>query len=146
MFRVCISLLMFMPIVAGCMPAPKSEGPSRDLDHPTSKPDPALSKKYVMNAEPSGGLGVIAVRKQAKDGDTVVVVGRVGGSAKPFTEGRAIFLMVDPSLKPTTECDCPWDFCDVDKKDLAAARLSVKFVDLEGKTVSSGARELFGIQ
>ena len=55
---------------------------------------------YKLAAEPAGAKGVIDVRKDAKDGDEVVVVGRVGGAAKPFTEGRATFLIVDPSLKP----------------------------------------------
>jgi hypothetical protein len=89
---------------------------------------------------------VIAVRKEAKDGDEVVVAGRVGGDEKPFTEGRAMFLIVDPSLKPTVECECPWDYCEYTKKDLAAARVLVKFVGGDGKTLQSEARKLFGIK
>ena len=115
-----------------------------------SHTDPAPAapdlKQFVSGSEPSGAKGVIAVREAAKDGDEVTVVGRVGGHAKPFTEGRAVFLIVDESLKPTAECDCPWDYCEVKKETLAAARLSVKFTDDGGKTLAAGAREAFGIK
>jgi hypothetical protein len=100
----------------------------------------------MLPSEPAGAKGVAAVRKEAKDGDDVVVVGRVGGSSTPFTEGRASFLIVDPSLKPTAECECPWDYCEVPKKELAAGRLLVKFEDAAGKALPTGGRELFGIQ
>ena len=97
-----------------------------------------------------GGYGVFGahvvralVRHQEVE---VVVAGRVGGSTKPFTEGRASFLIVDPSLKCTEGCDTPWDFCELPNKEVAAARLSVKFVDPSGKTIKGGARELFGLK
>jgi hypothetical protein len=57
-----------------------------------------------------------------------------------------MFLIVDPSLKPTVECECPWDYCEYKKKDLAAARVLVKFTDGDGKTVNGEARTLFGIK
>lgn len=106
----------------------------------------ADGKKYLLDSEPAGAKGVIEVRKDARDGEDVIVVGRVGGTEKPFTEGRALFLIVDPSLKPATECDCPWDYCESPKQELIAARVSVKFVDDSGKTLPAGARELFGIK
>ena len=118
-------------------------------DRPKAKADPAAlseGKQYLLAAEPAGVKGVIDTRKYAKDGDEVVVAGQVGGSTKPFTEGRASFLIVDPSLKCTEGCDTPWDFCELPKKEVAEARLSVKFVDAGGKTLQAGARELFGLK
>jgi len=106
----------------------------------------AEGKKRVLAAEPAGVKGVIAVRKDAREGDEVVVAGKVGGDHKPFTEGRAGFLLVDTSLPPADDCDCPWDYCGVKKKDLAAARVRVKFVDGAGDTLRAGAREAFGIK
>jgi hypothetical protein len=103
-------------------------------------------RKHLLDSEPAGSKGVIEVRKGSKDGDEVVVVGKVGGSTKPFTPDRASFLIVDPSLKPETMCDCPWDFCELPTKELAAARVNVKFVDGDGKTLKASARELFGIK
>src|SRR5262245_9596822 len=79
-------------------------------------------KAFRLASEPAAPRGVIDVRKAARNGDEVVVVGRVGGLDKPFTEGRAAFLVVDPSLKPSN-CECPWDYCDCGEDELAAARL-----------------------
>jgi len=65
---------------------------------------PALSKAkvdpapYLLAAEPEGGLDVIAARESAKNDDTVVVVGRVGGGLNPWVESRAAFQIVDPSI------------------------------------------------
>src|SRR4051794_21107581 len=81
--------------------------------------------------------GVIEVRKEAKDGDEVVVVGRVGGSTKPFVEGRASFLIVDPSLKPAQHCDCPWDYCETPDEQRKAARATIRFADDRGKTLTA---------
>ena len=72
--------------------------------------------KYLLHSEPNGSAGVIKIREEAKDQDDVVIVGRIGGSEKPWVDGRAAFSIVDPSLKSCTECgsdDCPkpWDYC-----------------------------------
>ncbi|MGL4554953.1 MAG: hypothetical protein ACRC33_27615 [Gemmataceae bacterium] len=140
MYR-CICCLTLVALAAGC---------GTDTAPPVAKkataPVPADANKLVLASEPAGVKGVIDVRKDAKDGDEVVVAGQIGGAAKPFTEGRASFLMVDPSLVPTEGCETPWDFCEMEKKAVAAARLSVKFVDADGKTLHSGAKELFGVK
>lgn len=134
-------LVVAFGAAAGCNQATIPEGNSQG-----SVTAQAEGKKFLLDKEPAGVKGVIEIRKEAKDGDEVVLVGRVGGSAKPFTEGRASFLVVDYSLKPTAECDSPWDFCELPNKEVAAARVNVKFVDGDGKTIQTGARELFGIK
>lgn len=72
--------------------------------------------QYLAESEPEGAMGVIQVREKAKDGDDVVIVGRIGGSENPWVQGQAAFTIVDPSLKSCLECgahDCPkpWDYC-----------------------------------
>lgn len=142
MFRFTTCLLL---VAVGCA----VEAPPHGVPAPAPIDDLTAQNagnKYLLKSEPDNARGAIAVRKSAKDGDEVVVVGRVGGSAKPFVDGRAMFLLVDPSLKPTVECDCPWDYCEYDPKEVAAARLGVKFVGADGKTIRHGAREMFGIK
>ena len=143
-----MSRLVLVPVLfaIGCgvqstttIPGPKVPKPA-----PLTEPS-AEGKAFLLPSDPGGAKGVTDVRKDAKDGDEVTVVGRVGGSTKPFTEGRASFFIVDPALEPT-ECECPWDYCGVDAKVLKAGRLLVKFVDAEGKALKGGAREMFGIQ
>lgn len=138
MSRFCI--LLAAVTLAGC-------GVS-STDTIPAKPATVASeaKKFVAEKDPDGAKGVIEVRKEAKDGDEVTVVGRVGGAAKPLTEGRAAFVIADTSLKPTEGCETPWDFCEYPKKEVAESRLSVKFVDDDGKTLQAGAREIFGLK
>lgn len=132
-------------LMAGCSNNAPTSGPPKGSPQ-TDATIIGEGKKLLLDAEPAGAKGVIQTRKEARDGDTVVLVGRIGGSAKPFTEGRASFLIVDPSLKPESDCDCPWDFCELPKEELAAARATVKFVDRQGKTLTAGGKELFGVK
>ena len=95
-------------------------GCTKTEPEPKTPLDPKASEdakaKYLLASEPAGAKGVIDVRKTAKDGEEVVVVGRIGGSKAPFT-GRAAFEIVDPSFVPCNEKDepedseTPWDFC-----------------------------------
>lgn len=149
MSRSIFAIPLMLMLLAGCGPNdPTIERPGDRQDGSADKADPAAlaaGKGYVLPTEPAASKGVIDVRKLAKDGDEVVVVGRVGGSSKPFTEGRAAFLLVDASFTPG-DCECPWDYCETDRKELVAGRLSVKFVGADGKTVVNGARGMFGIK
>ncbi|NIL95714.1 MAG: hypothetical protein GTO53_00715, partial [Planctomycetales bacterium] len=80
-------------------------------------PGPAPNRsKYVLADEPAGAQGVRQVRQAAKDQDEVIVVGRIGGLANPWVEGRAAFSIVDPALKSChdmgdDDCPTPWDYC-----------------------------------
>jgi len=106
LLAVCVGLI----VVNGCSQKPPTAASP-------SKSDSAVDgSKYLLNSEPGGAKGVIKVREEAKDQDDVVIVGRIGGSENPWVEGRAAFLIVDPSLKSCKECgsdDCPkpWDYC-----------------------------------
>jgi hypothetical protein len=101
-----------------------------------------------LASEPAGAEGVKSVRGKAKDNDEVTVVGRVGGDAKPWVEGAAAFMIVDPEMKPCPEdegCPTPWDYCcDLDL--LAKMKALVKIVDSQGRTVAVDARKLLGIK
>jgi hypothetical protein len=91
------------------------------------------------------------VRKEARDGDEVVVVGRIGGDARPWVEGRAAFWIVDPALPSCREtkddtCPTPWDYCCTPKEQLRKSIATVKVVDGQGQTVPVDARQLLGLK
>jgi len=66
--------------------------------------------KYLAAAEPADARHVAALRKDARDGEAVVIVGRVGGMKQPVVQGRAAFLIVDLALKAcAADPDC-FDF------------------------------------
>src|SRR5262249_43568391 len=108
-------------------------------------------ENYLLTDEPNGAKGVIEARKDAKDGDEVVVLGRIGGNARPWVEGRAAFWIGDDSLKAckdTQDDDCPtpWGYCCTPKEELVKAMATVKVVDEQGQTVAKDARELLGVK
>lgn len=94
-------------LVIGCSSEPTNSPP---------QPAPSNDVTYLLKSEPKDAAGVIQVRKDAKDAEEVVIVGRIGGSENPWIKGRAAFTIVDTSLKSCKECgshDCPkpWDYC-----------------------------------
>ena len=98
-------LLLAGLIAAGCarVSAPSTEPPIAAT--------PALNPaQFVATTEPPDARDVIAARTDIKDGEPVVLVGRIGGSKAPVSEERAMFTIVDLSLK---SCDADpncWDF------------------------------------
>jgi hypothetical protein len=131
-------------LLAGCA---RTDAPA-----PPVATGPAVDgSKYVLAAEPEGAKPVKEVRAAAKDGDAVILVGRIGGTAKPWIEGRAGFLVIDPSFKPCNEkgddaCTTPWDYCCDPKEELVKGMATVKVVDAGGQTVAADAKQLLGVK
>jgi hypothetical protein len=120
---------------------------------PTGAETPARDEggaRYLLGEEPPGAMTVLAARKECKDGDDVVVMGRIGGEVKPWIEGRAGFWIVDGSLKSCDQnnesCPTPWDYCHMPKEELRPNLATVKVVDEQGRTVPVDARKLLGVK
>ena len=85
---------------------------------------------------------MIEARTTAKTGDRVAVIGRIGGSRAPFVSSRAIFTIVDQSMKSCLEtdeeehCPRPWDYCCEEKKELAKSMASIEINDANGKPLA----------
>lgn len=143
-------VILMATITAGCnqttSPAPQKPGADG------STPDPvalAEGRRALLEQEPAGAIGVLETRKQAQDGDAVVVVGRIAGSREPFVSGRCSFSITDLSIMPCAEgegCPTPWDCCCTPKEELLPATAQVKFVDANGKSLNAGAKEVFGVK
>jgi hypothetical protein len=124
----------------------------KPLDAPAPEPSPdSPLAGYLLNAEPEAGapINVLDARKDTKDGDDVVLVGRVGGSVSPIVEGRAMFTIADKSFKPCNEtgddgCPTPWDYCC--EAGVNKGLATIKFVGEDGKTIAADAREGFGLK
>ncbi len=77
-------------------------------------------------------IGVGAMKPAAKQGDRVIVVGRIGGSKDPFLADRAMVTIVDPSVKLCGEdepgddhCPTPWDFCCEPRENLRKMSIAI---------------------
>ena len=99
----------------------------------------ALPKDLFVTQEPTGAMGVLKIRQSAKPGDHVAMIGRIGGSENPFVSNRAVFTIVDVSVKTCLEmgdadhCPTPADYCCEDSTSLAKAMASVTIADKSGK-------------
>ncbi len=80
--------------VTGCSGGGSPSAPPRD-----EAATAAAKAQFLLPAEPEGAQNVVEVRQQAKDGDPVVMVGKIGGHKKPLGDGRASFMIVDLSLR-----------------------------------------------
>ena len=124
----------------GAPPAATTKAPAPKID----------GTKFVLAEEPADAKTVLEVREESKDGDAVVIVGRIGGDRDPWVTDRASFLIVDPTLIPCNErkgdnCPTPWDYC-CDSDVLAKSKATIKFVDDAGKTLANDARQLFNVK
>ena len=106
--------------------------------------------KYLLASEPPSSREIIAARDSIKQGDPIVLVGRIGGSTNPWIEGRAVFTIVDTSLKacndnPEDKCPTPWDYCCETVGTHTRATALVKFVDDQNNVVAVDARQLLNV-
>jgi len=143
---ICAVLLTASSWIVGC-----HKPPSVSVDTQANTETARDGAKYLLSTEPADAKGVIDVRKDVKDADAVVVVGRIGGSKEPFVKGRTAFTIVDQSLAACSDvegdnCETPWDYCCVRKEDLARASVAIKIVDGQGKTLTHDAKDFLGIE
>lgn len=143
--RLFVASLVLMAVgCSGSSPSAPSASPSSPAA--ASKPT-AAGEKYVAASEPAGAVAVGTARESVKDDEDVVLVGRVGGSEKPFVDGVAAFTIVDPKVPhcaPDEGCETPWDYCceqNAVKNNIAM----VKVVD-GLKPVMTDAKTLLGVK
>lgn len=104
-------------------------------------PESAWSATAPSNAKPAG-----QVRRDVKDGESVVAKGRI----KDFVSGRAVFTLIDTSLKSCREiegdnCPTPWDYCCVEPNLIAQNTLTVEFQDASGRPLKADAKGFHGL-
>ncbi len=91
------------------------------------------------------------VRQSARPGDVITVSGRVMGNIRPFTEGRAAFIIGDPTVLtacseiPGDECASPWDTCCDSPEDKRRGTATVQVVDDTGRVLREGIEGVGGI-
>lgn len=139
--RLWISMFLFAAVgVMGCgrqAPAPQ-----------VSQSAPAAVPEFLLREQPANAQPVADVRETAEDGLAVSILGRIGGGANPWVDGRAAFTIVDPKLEPCQPeegCPTPWDYC-CSTDLLPKHQALIKFVDGNGDTVGQDARQLLGVK
>jgi hypothetical protein len=142
-----LTLLAIAPALtglSGCGSAPAIESTTSQA---TTGIDGA---QFLLSEEPDGAVGVIEARESVEDGASLVLVGRIGGSANPWIDGRAAFMLLDASMQVAAEGEdcaegelCTGDCCSTER--LACTTL-VKVVDASGRVVPVDSRKLLGLK
>ena len=135
---LCIASMASMALLKGCK---REEAPPSG-----SSPRASLPPDFFADKEPPGAKSVEEAKKSAKVGETMTIRGRVGGSKEPFVEGRAIFTIMGPGIKPCgadspmPECKTPWDYCCELPEDIAAHSAVIQVVDAGGSPLRLSLR------
>ena len=94
---------------------------------------------WLVAEQPSGARPVTAVKETAREGDQVVIRGRIGGRADPMSADLAVFVMMDPAIKSCSDlgqsCPKPWDYCCETPESLKTNSVTVQIVDASNETV-----------
>lgn len=146
--KLHIASLLFVLALVSC---DKQESSASDSPAPVvTAPSPAL--KAVIDAPVVGDARAIHMAREAvKPGDSIVVSGRVMGAQNPFVEGRAAFILGDPSLltpcneRPDDHCQTPWDNCCDSKENKKRGTATIQIVDGEGRVLKEPIEGVEGI-
>jgi hypothetical protein len=135
-------------LLAACKESPQAGPPRDDAASSAEK----LLLESVLNSSPNGEAKSIRdVKATAKPGDEVTLTGRVMGNLKPFVDGRAAFILADPSLitacsdQPGDGCETPWDACCNTKEEKTKAIATIQIVNAEGRVLKQAVEGAGGI-
>lgn len=110
-----------------------------------------LPPELILTAAPAGAKDVGVLKQEVKDGDEVVIRGRVGGKDKDvFTPGYASFYLADMKLvpcntKPGDDCKTPWDFCCEERETILSNLVTVEARGADGKPLKVDLQGVKGI-
>lgn len=146
--KACLFAVVFVTglLLSGC-----GEGPVKPGSGAPAAGTKALPKDFILAAAPAGAREVGVAKKEVKDGEEVVVRGRVGGKDKDvFTPGYASFYLADMSLQPCNEkpgdgCKTPWDFCCDERETILANLVTVEAHGEDGKPLKMDLKGMQGI-
>ena len=144
--RLAMILAAALALV-GCNKSPKSEDASTPATTETSSvtADAAPVADMIQQGLPEKSENVIKAKQDAKDGQEIVLVGRV----KDFVEGASVLTLADESLEDCTrdamECATPWDYCCVAPDLVSSGTATVKLVNAAGEPMLVGLKGVKGI-
>lgn len=107
---IALSTLLML---AGCSDsAAPTETTSTDAHPATNSSDVA----WVLTQAPAGDVSITEAKANAKEGDQIVLRGRIGGRHAPMSEESPVFTVVDLALPfcgqlSEDQCGTPWDYC-----------------------------------
>lgn len=93
---------------------------------------------WLLASAPQGDVMSVAQAKaDATEGQTIMVLGRIGGRMEPLSSDSAVFVIVDMEILHCGQmgekdhCPTPWDYCCEPPDNLAANSATVQLVNAE---------------
>lgn len=125
-------------MLSGCSESasePQAQTPSTESTPETK------AYAWVLTNAPEGDVSVTEAKSSAKEGDQIVIRGRIGGRHEPISADSPVFTIVDLGLEycgQTTDdkCGTPWDYCCETPSTIASNSATVQVqgeaIDLTG--------------
>lgn len=138
----------FAFVISGCGTSAPAKPAVTNSEKPATTP---LAADFFLKEPPAGAKDVLVVKKEAKEGDEVLIRGRVGGGKNDtFTQGRAMMYIMDPAIhscdmNPGDDCATPWDYCCETPEDIAANKATIQFVGPDDKVLKADLKGSNGI-
>jgi hypothetical protein len=139
-YGVMAVLLAGLIALAGCGGGDKKAA-NRDKDSTVAAGTGTLPAELIAKEAPAGAKNVLEAKKDAKEGDEIVMRARVGGRKEGvFTDGRAQMMVMDVSLpncsdNPNDTCKTPWDYCCEPQEKITEHAATVQVVGADGKVL-----------
>lgn len=109
-------------------------------------------EKFFTEEEITAGEPISVIRATAKPGDEISISGLVMGREKVFVDGRASFILGDPTTitpcnkMPDDHCATPWDACCDSKEVLRKGIASIQILGEEGRVLSGTIKGTKGLK
>lgn len=96
---------------------------------------------WVLTSAPAGDVSITEAKANAKEGDQIVIRGRIGGRHAPISADSPVFTIVDLALEycgqtNDDKCPAPWDYCCETPSTIATNSATVQVqgdaIDLTG--------------
>lgn len=95
-----------------------------------------LPADLFVTAKIDGAKSVSEIKKDAKEGDQVIIRGVVGGAVDPFVANRAMVSVIDYAVVSCKdngeECPTPWDYCCTPQDELTKGRATIQVAGKDG--------------
>lgn len=149
--KLMLSFSIVFVIAAMCLPGCESKAETSGGNSAVASDQPGISASVFVETAPANAMAVSELKASDKRDGEVVVRGRIGGRARPFVDGAAVFVLIDSKLKSCNElhgddCRTPWDYCCETPESIAANTATIQIVDADGKPIRQGAEGEFGLK